>query len=412
MSVSGKKNRTDRKLYVKESIQGGKGFTKIQFAHKATAGDTIVDVNNLNPPTIEMPTFTNPSASRIIEARMFQFKNNVTIESSLAGVLIQDLSYRVESNTTIQLLYDAAEGEIFKVILDASPVSGIQVVDARTPSAEGELAVGQTNFPIGFSTSTQRNELMLYRNGVEQRRNPGNSSTPGPDGNYYVLPGTDPAYGNVVVFNEATIVDDDYIRAVGIGGTVESPTNSTWDEIEKLQGQLDKVVETTAELAGVPETNFQATPNNVDLKQFGDRVLALENKRFAEKALQFDVNSTGVMSDLTFNNLEINTWYQVEGQAYIVLDDGGASGPSTTIVAYNGATVVGEKSPSINETTDIVADAIYVQWAFKFKASDTSLTFDVTALNGSNTIRGNGSTAETYMQLTERKDLIETTDFD
>lgn len=59
---------------------------------------------------------------------------------------------------------------------------------------------------------------------------------------------------------------------------MEKPQASQLAEIERLQGQLDAIVTTVADLAGVPETDFRAAPNNVDLKVFGDRVLALESR--------------------------------------------------------------------------------------------------------------------------------------
>jgi hypothetical protein len=46
--------------------------------------------------------------------------------------------------------------------------------------------------------------------------------------------------------------------------------------IENVQGQIDQIVPTVAALAGVPEANFQISPNSVDLKQFGDKVMAQE----------------------------------------------------------------------------------------------------------------------------------------
>jgi len=60
-----------------------------------------------------------------------------------------------------------------------------------------------------------------------------------------------------------------------IGGVVESPTNSTFDEIEKVQGQIDAMIPDLAQATGNPTTNYQAAPNNVDLKQFGSIVNGL-----------------------------------------------------------------------------------------------------------------------------------------
>lgn len=46
--------------------------------------------------------------------------------------------------------------------------------------------------------------------------------------------------------------------------------------IERLQGQIDQMVPVLAAAAGVPESTFQTGPNDVDLKQFGDKVLGYD----------------------------------------------------------------------------------------------------------------------------------------
>lgn len=276
MSIIGKDTTILKKKDLKESRNPGDGFTKLVFAHKASAGETGIDLGALVTPT-EMSAlgFTNPSPSRLLEAKLFQFKDNLKLQSSSKGVLMQSLSYRIASNGRITFEgFTAEDGEIFIGVIDSNPVSGIQVIDAKQPVASGDLPDGDTDFAIGFSTSTTDDNIVVFRNGLEQKRNTNNSSTV-TDGNYYVVDNGS-GFGNVIRFNTAASAQDDYIKVTAIGGVVESPTNSTWDELEKVQGQVDALVPTVSALAGVPETDFQAAPNNVDLKQFGDRVLQAE----------------------------------------------------------------------------------------------------------------------------------------
>lgn len=291
MSVTGKNAKSIRKQEFKESRNLAQGFQKLTFAHKASLGDTVINLGSLTTPT-EMSAlgFTNPSSSRLTEAKLFQFKKNLTLVSSLRGTLMQDLSYRVNSNSSIKLEFTAEEGEIFTGVIDANPASGIKVVDAKVQKAVGDLADGDTDFPIGFATSTLREEIVVFRNGLIQKRNSNNSSTL-LDGNYYLVD-TGSGFGSVVRFNSAASGGPDSIIVTSLGNIIESPTDSSWAEIEKVQGQIDAMVPTLATLAGVPVTNFQATPNDVDLKAFGDRVLDLES---------LDSNQSGFVRSQTIN---------------------------------------------------------------------------------------------------------------
>lgn len=283
MSLTGRNAKSIRKQEYKESRNLAQGFTKLVFAHKAALGDSQINLGSLNLPT-EMSSlgFSNPSPSRLSEARLFQFKTNLTLISSTKGVLMQDLSYRVNSNASIRFEgFTAEDGEIFIGVIDANPVSGIQVIDAKPQTAIGDLPDGDTDFSIGFTTRTGAEEILVFRNGLIQKRNSSNSSTL-LDGNYYIVD-SGSGFGSVVRFNSPASGDDDSIIVSSIGSIVESPTNSTWDEIEKVQGQIDALVPTVAALAGVPETDFQNAPNNVDLKAFGTRVIDLESREWNQE---------------------------------------------------------------------------------------------------------------------------------
>lgn len=302
MSITAKNAKSIRKKDVKESKALANGFTKLVFAHKASAGETGIDLGSLVVPT-EMTTlgFTNPTPSRLLEARMFQFKDNLEVQSSSKGQLMQSLSYTIGSNSRINFQgFTAEEGEIFIGVLDSNPISGIQVIDAKQPVVEGDLADGVTDFAIGFSTSIV-DEILVFRNGLEQKRNTNNSSSV-LDGNYYVVD-SGSGYGNVVRFNVAPSGADDYIKVTAIGGVVESPTNSTWDELEKVQGQIDAMIPDLAQAAGNPETDYQSAPNNVDLKQFGDIVHGLLNIELGDpdNVDTLVVSSTGTILSQTGN---------------------------------------------------------------------------------------------------------------
>jgi len=343
--ATGKNAKSIRKSEYKESRDLAQGFTKLVFAQKASLGDSGINLGSLTTPT-EMSTlgFTNPSPSRLTDAKLFQFKRSLTLISSSKGYLMQDLSYRVTSNSRIEFEgFTADDGEIFIGVIDANPTSGIKVVDAKIQTAQGDLADGDTDFAIGFTTSTTSEEIIVFRNGLQQKRNSNNSSTV-LDGNYYVVD-SGSGYGSVIRFNVAPSGQDDFIFVSSAGNIVESPTDSSWDEIEKLQGQIDDIVPTLANLAGVPETTFQAQPNSTDLKQFGDMVNGLldvqvpyrtERQSYTENIQGFDIDY-----GLTSSNLY---WYR-DGQHMVIegrFDTGTVDSSEVRIPLPNSETVTSD----------------------------------------------------------------------
>lgn len=413
MSLPAKNLKSFRKKDVKESKALSNGFTKLVFAHKASAGDTGIDLGSLViPPEMSVLGFVNPTPSRLLEARLFQFKDNLELTSSSKNTLIQSLSYRVASNSRIQFEgFTAEEGEIFTGVIDSNPISGIQVVDSKTPVADGDLTDGNIDFTIGFSTSAIRQEILVVRNGLIQKRNSNNSSTV-LDGNYYVVD-SGSGSGNVIRFNVAASGQDDSIIVTAIGGQIESPTNSTWDELEKVQGQIDALVPTVAELADVPETDFQAAPNNVDLKQFGDRVIALENDKqdkiqhkWQQKFLSGDVTFNTTLGDLTFNNLEIGKTYRVNLHAFMGDNQGSNSGITLSVV-HDGNTLAAATHTSDDATGP--SNSGYDVTTAPFVATATTVTFVSTGMGGTDTIFGTGDASETNAVLEELPNHVETT---
>jgi hypothetical protein len=283
MSLTGKNTLSLRKKDVNEQRSIAVGFKKLVFAHKASLGATGIDLGSLTTPT-EMSSlgFVNASTADMLAANLMFYKKNLTLTSSSRNLLMQDLSYTIKSNSRIEFQgFTALEGEIFIGVIDASARTGNNIVDARPIGVTGTLGIGVTDFNVGqpfrvnHNPNTQIGEVIVFRNGVQQFRNVGN--TVSGEGNYYeVLAGN--GLGVIVRFNNAPSGEADSIMVISNGLIAERPDGSMMATIENLAGQLDQVIPTVAALAGQPETNFQAAPNNVDLKAFGDRVLELENK--------------------------------------------------------------------------------------------------------------------------------------
>lgn len=283
MSLTGKGTLSLRKKDVQQQKQAGSTYRRLVFAHKANAGETGVTFTGLIQPS-EMAAlgFVNPSSADILAANILFYKKNLSVISSARGVLIQDLSYTVTTSSKITFQgFTALQDEIFTFVLETGVRDGQTIVDASPIVATGTLAVGVTDFNVGtpFEVNKYSNQqvgsVLVFRNGVIQFRNTGNSSS-NLDGNYYEV-NNGSGLATVIRFNVAPNVQEDNIVVWG-NLLAERPDGSMMAAIESLAGQLDKMIPTLAILAGVPQSTFQGAPNNQDLKTFGNTVLDHENR--------------------------------------------------------------------------------------------------------------------------------------
>lgn len=303
--IVGKSGISYKKQNVKESGDSLSGIKDLVFAHKASKGQTGISFGSLNTP-LEMTSngFTQPSAQEILSANLAYKKLRVT--SSLNGELMPYLTYTwTNSSIDFKNGYTASEGEIFIFELNDRVSTGHNIVDARPLIATGVLSANDDEFVVGelfklnAYPSTQMGEVMVFVDGVIQFRNVNNATVaPAADGNYQEIEATG-GYANTIKFNETEAYDRNVI-VVSTNLIAERPNLSQMQYIDSLATQLDSIIPTVADLAGVPESDFQAMPNNVDLKVFGDRVKTLE-QRFNELLDKLDADS-GV-SDTDYKSL-------------------------------------------------------------------------------------------------------------
>jgi hypothetical protein len=225
--------------------------------------------------------FVNPPVTDLLAANLLFNRRNLTLISSLRGVLMDYLSYDIRSSSRINFQnFTALDGEIFIGIIDPLPKTDLKAVDAQPIVVSGELPVGVTDFNVGIPFETNKfptqqvGAVVVYRNGVQQFRNPNNGTS---GGNYQEV-SSGGALGTLIKFNNAPVSNPDSILVLSIGLLAERPDGSMMAVIENLAGQIDAMVPTLATLAGVPESTFQTAPNNVDLKQFGDTVINHESR--------------------------------------------------------------------------------------------------------------------------------------
>lgn len=336
MSLIAKGASSLRKKDVQEQRNVALGFKKIRFAHKATLGDTAIDLTSLVQPT-EMATygFVNPNASEMARAQINTFRNNLKLVSSTKGLLVDQLSYTVASSTRINFIdFTADDGEIFVGWLDEVATTSLSVVDGQQIVASGILLAGNTDFNIGMpipinqNSSHQIGAVMVFADRGLQYRKVGNVT--GGAGDYIEVPVAG-GLGSLIRFTASG--SDRFITVMSNGVVAERPDGSMTALIERTQGQIDAMVPTLAALAGVPTVTFQTAPNSVDLKQFGDTVIT--NNIILNNILDLEIPIkttpqnfpsvaagtliTGFVSNPTFGTIGNNvaTWYRDGSDAII-----------------------------------------------------------------------------------------------
>lgn len=293
--LTGKNTLSFKKETIKESLLNNVGFQDLVFAHEATAGETSIDFTSLTLPS-EMSTngFVNPTSTEILNANLALFRNNVSVVSSVNGVLMNYITF-VANRTNIQFLndYSTLAGEILTISLNNNASTGNSVVTGSTLVKTGSLLVGQQDintgeaFPLNKYSTEQIGAVAVYLNGIQVFRNVGNATAdPAADGNYEEV-NSGSGVSTLIRLNEPVTSETPY-TVISTNLIAERPSISQQQYLESLQGQVDRIIPTVASLAGVDETDFQAAPNNVDLKAFGDRLLEIETRIQAKKFTNAD----------------------------------------------------------------------------------------------------------------------------
>ena len=286
MSITGKSVKSLRKLDLINQKSPAISFKKIAFAHKATLNDAGFNLTTMTPPTeLTNQGFSQPSTAELASVSLQFYAKNLTLTSAARGTLIPFQDYSIGGNQ--QINFSATFGlaladEIFYGVIDPVAKTGSLIADTNFILKTGTLSAGATDFNVGNSWKTNINPNMqlgavcVYLDGVLQFRNAGNATAaPSADGNYQEV---DNGSGEctLIKFNIADNLNDRVCMVMSNAISVIRPDGSLNDSIEKIQGSLDAVISTVADLAGVATTNFNASPTTPQLKQYGDRVVALE----------------------------------------------------------------------------------------------------------------------------------------
>lgn len=313
--VDGRKGRFIARQQVKESLQTAVGFKKLRALHEATAGDTVIDLAALNDPASRLAG-ANPPASAFTTINLQQFKDNVIVKAG-AQELVQDIDYQINGVNTIKLAVPALDNQIFEIIIDHVPRTGVTLADAQPLVVSGTLSAGSTDFNVGepFEVgkfpNAQHGAVYVIVDGQFAYRNVGNQ--PDGEGDYYEVH-SGAGLGTLIRFNTPDLTNDRDVSVISVGSLVNRPDGSLNALIEALQGQVDNIAEVVAADTGNSSV-LGGGPSFPDLKTFGDRVLDLEQTTETrltdleqENALRKVGSITSTTQDLTTKN---NLWFNV-----------------------------------------------------------------------------------------------------
>lgn len=286
MAFEGKLVKSRRKVQFSNEQKTTFTPKRLQFATQMTAGQTDIVLTSLVAPP-GMPGFTSSSTPDLLSAHIYSYKSNVTLTRSDGSLIIPYMEYLIIDDQTIRLLTPAALGTVVYGTIEAASSSGVTSVDGFNIIATGQLGLGSTDVVVGMpfklfaNPSSQIGSVLVFRNGRLMLRNDGNV-TAGPAvtvGNYQELP-TGVGLTNTIRFNRpgGTLTDGNLetYTIVSNGIVALQPTEGILAVLDSLGGQMDQVIAVLAAVSGNPTSFFQANPNQVDLRVFGNRVIALE----------------------------------------------------------------------------------------------------------------------------------------
>jgi hypothetical protein len=284
------------------------GTKAVAFAHQSPGGETEINFNSLATPAgWALSGLDNPSGAYLYSLALTRFRKNFTITSSL-GYVLQKGSYTVYNDRIEFRDYTSQVNEIFEVEVSDTLVGGVRSVDTRIIDVQGEFESDGTDIFLGKEVLIDPEQVIVFLNGTQIFKNAENADDL--SGNYRYLDPESRGRSAIIRLNEIATAGTAY-RVISIGGVLDDPQLSSYREIEKVQGQVDALIPTVAALAGVPETNFQAVPNQVDYNTF--------YKQFIQTQFQshnHTITGRGVQS--------------ADRPVEIVIDDDVTTGPNIT----------------------------------------------------------------------------------
>lgn len=284
--AKGTKSKRKREASTDRSIAVPR-VSDVPFMHQASAGDTGFNLAALTIPD-DSGSFLNPSSSQIQSLTQAGLRGSLELHNGEGKILAPGVSYEVSGLQINFIGFIALEGEIFYGVVKNAPRNNTSFMDGTQVLAMGFLPVGETQFNIGQQFKWNHNSTMrvgavrVERNRAPQYRNSDNLTNGLLDGDFAEIRAGTSQFSTLIQFNDAgVLLPGNLLEFVVVYGTqvfVDRESGSLRSEVEVQASQVLRIAETVAALAGVPLTDFlTANPSAVQLKQFGDLILALQS---------------------------------------------------------------------------------------------------------------------------------------
>lgn len=407
--LTGKGATSIKKQEVRESRIPAIGFNKIRFLHKMVEGATSISLSALTAPSVsEAPQYSAPNLSQLTAVNLAQFPDNLELVSSIRGRLIRSMAYDIAGASTITLRYSAEENEIIEGKIDPVAVTGNTMVDAKPIVATGSLLATTTDFNVGepFEVGkyplTQHGSVIVFLDNQLMLRNTGNQP-PGMavEGDYYEVH-AGAGLGTIIRFNTPDLVLDRNVSVISVAALAERPNGSMMAFIESVSGKVDSMIPTLAALASVAESTFGGV-SNVDLKAFGDSVLALKqrldnvvynNNDYVEYSGALKTGNR-LLPQVSQSNLgqgafDITTlvsageWKTVKDGWYSFSGKIQTAGGTTSITRNNSTAVNGASTDVLASIVPVTNQEFQINWS-GYLPANTVISFNTTGTVANNT---------------------------
>lgn len=204
------------------------------------------------------------------------------------------------------------------------------------------------------------------------------------------------------------IIDIEYTTSATYAGSFRTSTDDgvNWGaDIPAVDVQFEVEVQTTDGDAYIGLHDPEKISNGDTISLQKGEIL----NKIQTKFLEDDVISSGTIASLTFNALVIGKQYTIRMQTDLNVEVGANDIQVGLDIVHNGATI--GRSELVINTSSTSGGNVTSGLVVNFTASATTLTFSAFSASINSFINGNGSAAETWVQIEERNDLIVTTDF-
>jgi hypothetical protein len=305
----------------------------IVFYHKATVGQSTINLLSLTMPSAEMPSQAQATVDEITGAQLSINKKNLNLVSAAKGPLVQGLDYIVIDSYTISLIgvyqsVGAEPEEIFVGTVTGAPISDLVVASAKSVFKTYELAVGSTvlnlgqEYQIGVNPNDDIGILKIFVNGILALR-----------GIDYDEVNSGNGYGSTIAFKTAPVsIPHQVIVDFGVMAITD---NNAIGAIESLGGAIKKLADDLAIVAGTSASDYlNANPSEVERRAFGDKLLNILSKSFYIQEYQTAgfTGSGAKGSNNAFRYPTVMTSILTEGSGLFAVADDPTNGTRFTIL--------------------------------------------------------------------------------